>query len=87
MTSPEIEKISRLGFILRYRTLSRCAKDHENPKRMLVHHNGTAVPVPARCPHEGAPFELGFKEGEFWVCSWHGCRIDLKQGKFKKSAP
>ena len=73
-----------LGFAAKYRTLKPIATDSANN---LIACGRTFIgPIPKRCPHQGAPLNNSYLNGNFLVCHWHGCLFDLEKQKWIKKA-
>lgn len=72
-----MQLVSRLLFAVRHRTLSRVVVSPSDPTMIEVHHEGRVVRMKRRCPHQGAPLEQGYFDGEVLRCPWHGCGFDL----------
>ncbi|HMR20097.1 MAG TPA: Rieske (2Fe-2S) protein [Sphingobacterium sp.] len=47
----------------------------------LVYYEGCFVAFSRKCPHAGAPFEQGWRDGDHIVCSYHRQRFDLRTGR------
>jgi nitrite reductase/ring-hydroxylating ferredoxin subunit len=77
-----IPLLSRLIFALRHRTLGRVVLTGEGADaRVIVHYRGRTTTLKRRCPHQGAPLELGYLEEGCLVCPWHGCRFPLRSSE------
>ena len=77
--------LTRLLFALRHLTLKPVALSGE---QVLACHKGGVTAVKRRCPHQGAPLEEGWIEGDDLICPWHGCRFPLAgSGPGKPFAP
>ena len=70
----------RIRFAVRHRTVKRIAVDPPG-RLVLCGHSGT-FKIPKYCPHQGAPLMEGRVSGDYLVCSWHGCKYRLSDGKF-----
>lgn len=69
--------LSRVWFALRHRTFGRKVVCPSDAEVLFVYHAGETVRLRRRCPHQGAPLETGYFDGDCLVCPWHGCRFRL----------
>jgi len=70
---------SRILFALRHRTWRRVVVDPADPEKICVHSSRGVTRMKRRCPHQGAPLERAYFEGDTMICQWHGCRFKLGQ--------
>jgi len=74
----------RLGFIIKYGTLSPLAQDYS--KNLVACGQTLVRPIPKRCPHQGAPLKNSYIKENYLVCHWHGCLFDLEKQKWIRTS-
>ncbi len=75
---------SRILFALRHKTCRRVVVDPADANMIQVHCAHGVVRMKRRCPHQGAPLEDAYFQGDTLICQWHGCRFKLG-GKERQS--
>lgn len=85
---PKFNLFSRLAFAIEHKTFQRVAVNRSNPSVISIYYEGKTIRLARRCPHQGAPLEKGYFEGDFLLCPWHGCRYSLKgKGEWQADKP
>lgn len=72
--------LGRVSFAVRYRTLSRIARDAGD--QVVACGDAGAMRLPRYCPHQGADLSKAWVKDNHVVCHWHGCKYDLSTGRF-----